>query len=474
MDDLFNFESLHSLSLDAAALGSNRSTSGAASPPSSVPRQQSQHSNSDNGFDPEQKKESGKAAFKVCIVGDPQVGKTSFLTKHLDGSFDAKYRATVGASTFSLTFNTNLEPYTFDVRDVAGQNLFAGKRDEYYQGIDAAIIMYDVMNWASYDNVTDVWLPELRQKAPANIPIVIVGNKMENRENRAVSVEVVAEAIQKRFALDAGIGYCEVSVKTNQNLAEPFLFITRNVLDIHSSNALYFVSKISESNLIESMLQHKKTKEDKLSANGTTQPPPPQNLDHLFTATQSAKGNGDGDGSSAKIKGSDYLDDVIFNIGDGDATRPDAESKNETPRRVEDHAFFGDMATSTTSSKAAAHRASATVPRTAKANASAPRTARAQSVKSVGSTMGNKLRTMVSPGTGAQSKNRKKTQSKAQPKAQSKPQGQPNHEQETASGVIVELLLGIQASLNSLKTDVRRLQNDVTFLKQQQQRQQKR
>ena len=47
-----------------------------------------------------------KGAIKIVIVGDPHVGKTTFLTKHLNGSFDSKYRATIGASTFHLEFNT--------------------------------------------------------------------------------------------------------------------------------------------------------------------------------------------------------------------------------------------------------------------------------------------------------------------------------------------------------------------------------
>merc|ERR1719334_2899720 len=187
--------------------------------------------------------------------------------------------------------------------------------------------MYDVMNWASYDNVTDVWLREINDKAPSKIPIVIVGNKMENRQTRAVSVEVVAELIQSKLEKD-GIGYCEVSVKTNQNLAEPFLFLTKKLLGILSNNALYFVSKISELNLIESMLQHQKSKDDQTAAiqsEATTS----TNLDNLFLTENvgTKEGddgnvtgdnlNGSGNAATSANQGADNLDNLFLteNVG---------------------------------------------------------------------------------------------------------------------------------------------------------------
>merc|ERR1711956_194991 len=100
---------------------------------------------------------------------------------------------------------------------------------------------------------------------------------------------------------------------------------------IMSSNALYFVSKISELNLIESMLQHKKSKDEQLAldaVNGAQSGQSSANLDHLFmgntaTTPEGDDGNGTGDNngntpSNAGSNGADYLNDVIFNIGSDD------------------------------------------------------------------------------------------------------------------------------------------------------------
>ena len=99
MDDLFNFGGI-----DGNILGDNI----AASPSNHSMTKHDSHI-SDKSADSEQKNNS-KKPFKVVIVGDPQVGKTSFLTKHLNGSFDSQYRATVGASTIALEFNTKYVP----------------------------------------------------------------------------------------------------------------------------------------------------------------------------------------------------------------------------------------------------------------------------------------------------------------------------------------------------------------------------
>merc|ERR550539_1453210 len=129
MEDLFNFSNTENILGNIAS--SPSTTSSILNPQSNRLNPQNQHVSNDLI---EQKKNE-KEAIKLVIVGDPQVGKTTFLTKHLNGSFNSGYNATIGASTFNLQFNTNLDSHRYDVLDVAGQNLFAGKRSEYYKDI---------------------------------------------------------------------------------------------------------------------------------------------------------------------------------------------------------------------------------------------------------------------------------------------------------------------------------------------------
>eukprot|EP01084_Bolivina_argentea_P144389 253332_1 len=431
---------------------SPRGTTSILNPPrgmhrsNSSPRGYTPTVNNDTEVKEKEEKKKKKKVFKVAIIGDPQVGKTTFLTKHLNDSFNASYHATIGASTFNLQFNTNLDTHLYEVFDVAGQNLFAGKRDRYYKDICGAVIMYDVMNWGSYENVTDIWLKELREKAPSGIPIVVVGNKMENRDTRAVSVEVVAEAISNTFEPD-GVGYCEISVKTDQNLAEPFLFLTKRILNINDSKALYFVSKISELNLIESMLKHKKDKEEsdaKAKHSPAVQASPSmsrsKDLDNLFL------NQGDMNEDQGSAKGGDYLDDFIFSIGD----RADKEKKRK------DENFLADMMANS-KPKTTSKTTKTAISKTPKVTSVKPKQQTQSSAQHRKRASSNVVKQV------------KPQASKTQP-SKVKSKATKHHIPTDNQGVLIDLLLGLQQSINNVQLDMRRLQNDVTQIKQELQR----
>lgn len=69
--------------------------------------------------------------FKLILVGDGGVGKTTFVKRHLSGEFQKKYVATVGVEVHPLSFHTNFGPIIFQCWDTAGQEKFGGLRDGY-------------------------------------------------------------------------------------------------------------------------------------------------------------------------------------------------------------------------------------------------------------------------------------------------------------------------------------------------------
>jgi len=70
--------------------------------------------------------------FKIILVGDGGVGKSTFVKRHSTGEFEKKYKATLGVEVTPLRFNTNMGPITFNCWDCAGQEKFGGLRDGYY------------------------------------------------------------------------------------------------------------------------------------------------------------------------------------------------------------------------------------------------------------------------------------------------------------------------------------------------------
>merc|ERR1712228_498227 len=84
------------------------------------------------------------AEFKLVLVGDGGVGKTTFVKRHLTGEFEKKYIATLGVEVHPLVFYTNFGKVLFNCWDTAGQEKFGGLRDGYYIQGQCAIIMFDV------------------------------------------------------------------------------------------------------------------------------------------------------------------------------------------------------------------------------------------------------------------------------------------------------------------------------------------
>lgn len=158
--------------------------------------------------------------FKLVLVGDGGVGKTTFVKRHLTGEFEKKYVATLGVEVHPLAFTTNLGPITFNVWDTAGQEKFGGLRDGYYIQGQCAIIMFDVTSRITYKNVP-TWHKDLIRVCE-NIPIVLAGNKVDIKDRK-----VKAKAIT--FHRKKNLQYYDISAKSNYNFEKPFLWLARKL-----------------------------------------------------------------------------------------------------------------------------------------------------------------------------------------------------------------------------------------------------
>merc|ERR1712025_1121268 len=121
--------------------------------------------------------------FKLVLVGDGGVGKTTFVKRHLTGEFEKKYVATLGVEVHPLVFHTNRGALRFNVWDTAGQEKFGGLRDGYYIQGQCAVIMFDVTSRVTYKNVPN-WHRDLTRVCE-NIPIVLCGNKVDIKDRKS-------------------------------------------------------------------------------------------------------------------------------------------------------------------------------------------------------------------------------------------------------------------------------------------------
>ena len=158
------------------------------------------------------------STYKIVLAGDGGVGKTTYLRRFLTGEFTKNYIATVGAEVQPLDFNMTDKNMFFDIWDTAGQEKYAGVRDDYYKNAHAAIIMFDVTSRVSYKNVSN-WYRDIRAVCP-DIPIILLGNKCDSSDRKVMARNIT-------FHRKHNLAYFDISAKSNYNFEKPFLNIAR-------------------------------------------------------------------------------------------------------------------------------------------------------------------------------------------------------------------------------------------------------
>ena len=160
------------------------------------------------------------AEFKLVLIGDGGVGKTTFVKRHLTGEFEKKYIATLGVEVHPMPFHTSKGLIKFNVWDTAGQEKLGGLRDGYYIGGHCGIMMFDVCSRITYQNIPK-WYKDL-VRVCENIPIVLVGNKVDVKDRKV-------KAKQITFHRKKNLQYYDISAKSNYQFEKPFVWLLRRL-----------------------------------------------------------------------------------------------------------------------------------------------------------------------------------------------------------------------------------------------------
>jgi len=161
--------------------------------------------------------------FKLLIIGDSGVGKSSLLLRFADNTFTGSYITTIGVDFKIRTIEADGEKVKLQIWDTAGQERFRTITSTYYRGTHGVIVVYDVTNNETFGNVKR-WLHEIDQNCDL-VNRILVGNKNDDASRKVVSTEDA-----QRFADQMDIQLFETSAKDNINVEEMFTAITRMVL----------------------------------------------------------------------------------------------------------------------------------------------------------------------------------------------------------------------------------------------------
>lgn len=153
--------------------------------------------------------------FKIVLLGEGRVGKTSIVVRFVRGKYDPHAPSTLQASFLKKQLTVGDEPVTLNIWDTAGQERFHALGPIYYRDADGALLVYDITYADSLGRVKE-WVKELR-KMNRDIPIAIAGNKIDLEKDRHVSV---AEATS--YAKSIGAIHMHTSAKLNKGLDDIF------------------------------------------------------------------------------------------------------------------------------------------------------------------------------------------------------------------------------------------------------------
>jgi small GTP-binding protein len=169
--------------------------------------------------------------FKVVVIGDGAVGKTSITVRICHGQFDGEYLMTIGVEFGMKLCMIMGKKIKMQIWDTAGQERFRFLQPAYYSGAHGALVVYDVTRRQSFERIP-IWLGYLVGNVGTSIPTIIVGNKCDLDDIRSVDVdegEHLAKHLSEHYQQD--IPFFEASAKTNQNVEEIFLRLGKMMLD---------------------------------------------------------------------------------------------------------------------------------------------------------------------------------------------------------------------------------------------------
>ena len=189
-------------------------------------------------------------SFKIVIIGDSGVGKTSLSIKGVRNEYEDYYTPTIGFEFFSLFIRINNIVIKLYIWDTCGQEVYKSLTTNFFRNSSLAIIMYAINDRKSYINV-ESWLNEIKTASNPDEKLFLIGNKCDLEELRQVKTE---EA--HKFSVENGFDYfIETSAKTGFNAQEIF---------IHAAKELYKENLSERMNISKNSILTSETDEESI------------------------------------------------------------------------------------------------------------------------------------------------------------------------------------------------------------------
>ena len=165
-------------------------------------------------------------SFKIIVIGDSAVGKSSLTLRGTKDHFKDFYTPTIGFEFLSFNIRIKNQTVKLQIWDTCGQEVYRSLISSFYRNSSLAIIVYAIDNQESFDNL-ESWLDEIKSQTHPNLRIFLIGNKSDLEDQRLIRKET-AEELVKDHNIDV---FMETSAKTGFNAQEVFVKAAKMLLE---------------------------------------------------------------------------------------------------------------------------------------------------------------------------------------------------------------------------------------------------
>ena len=166
--------------------------------------------------------------FKVLLLGNSDVGKSSMLLRFVDSVWNDAFTPTIGVDFKVKTLEINNKRVKMQIWDTAGQERFRTVVSTYFRGAHGILLLYDVTNKDSFKNLEN-WLIEIEKNSNQKVLKILIGNKCDLTEDREITTEE-----GQTFANRNGMEFMETSAKMNTNVSEAFTTLGKLMIEFNS------------------------------------------------------------------------------------------------------------------------------------------------------------------------------------------------------------------------------------------------
>jgi small GTP-binding protein len=167
--------------------------------------------------------------IKLCVLGDPSVGKTSLIRHYCEGYFKENYLSTIGVEfnrkTMTIEFDGESKQVIMTIWDIGGQTLWAAVRGNYLNGAQGILLLFDLTNRASLSHIRD-WYMDVTHVLGDEVPLSIIGNKSDLEFNP--NVENIGHELCNQ--LRPNLRCYTTSAKNGTNMEQVFEEIAIDIL----------------------------------------------------------------------------------------------------------------------------------------------------------------------------------------------------------------------------------------------------